>query len=92
MQNATGLDTEFHRAMPPVAQHYALPPDYAAMGIIRYGFHGLSYEYIMDALRAMDPAAADGRRAPSLPGRSCSCHLAVGEFRRCGLTRLPPKG
>jgi acetate kinase len=55
------FDTAFHRDMPPVAQHYALPPEYAAMGIVRYGFHGLSYEYIMGALRAEDPAAADGR-------------------------------
>jgi acetate kinase len=55
------FDTAFHRNMPPVAQHYALPPEYAAKGIIRYGFHGLSYEYIMDALRAEDPAGADGR-------------------------------
>src|SRR6185437_12624026 len=55
------FDTAFHRDMPPVAQHYALPPAYAAMGIVRYGFHGLSYEYIMSALRAEDPASADGR-------------------------------
>jgi len=55
------FDTAFHRHMPPVARHYALPPEYAAMGIVRYGFHGLSYEYIMDTLRGLDPAAADGR-------------------------------
>jgi acetate kinase len=55
------FDTAFHRDMPPTAQHYALPPEYAAMGVIRYGFHGLSYEYIMDALRAEDAAAVDGR-------------------------------
>lgn len=55
------FDTAFHRTMPPVAQHYALPPEYATVGIIRYGFHGLSYEYIMDALRTEDPAGADGR-------------------------------
>lgn len=55
------FDTEFHRDLPPVARHYALPPEYGAMGIVRYGFHGLSYEYIMGALRAEDAAAAGGR-------------------------------
>ncbi len=55
------FDTAFHRDMPPVARHYALPPAYAALGIVRYGFHGLSYEYIMDTLRGIDPATADGR-------------------------------
>ncbi len=55
------FDTAFHRHMPPVAQQYALPREYADAGVIRYGFHGLSYEYIMQALRAADRAAADGR-------------------------------
>ncbi len=55
------FDTAFHRHMPPVARRYALPPEYGDAGVIRYGFHGLSYEYIMQALRAEDRAAADGR-------------------------------
>jgi acetate kinase len=55
------FDTAFHLRMPPVATRYALPPEYAAQGVIRYGFHGLSYEYIMEALRAIDPAAAEGK-------------------------------
>jgi acetate kinase len=55
------FDTAFHRHMPAVAQWYALPRDYADAGVIRYGFHGLSYEYIMQALRAADRATADGR-------------------------------
>ena len=55
------FDTAFHRHMPPVAQRYALPGDYADAGLTRYGFHGLSYEYIIGALRAEDRAVADGR-------------------------------
>jgi acetate kinase len=55
------FDTAFHRSMPRVAQIYALPRRLADAGLLRYGFHGLSYEYIMDALRAADPAAAAGR-------------------------------
>ncbi len=55
------FDTAFHRHMPPVAQHYALPERFAEMGIMRLGFHGLSYESVMHTLRACDPKAAHGR-------------------------------
>jgi acetate kinase len=40
------FDTSFHRKMPRVAQLYGLPRELAEQGILRYGFHGLSYEYI----------------------------------------------
>jgi acetate kinase len=52
------FDTAFHRHMPRVARMYALPRQ---LGIVRYGFHGLSYESIMRQLRAVDRAAAAGR-------------------------------
>jgi len=55
------FDTAFHRLMPEVAQTYALPRRYRDAGVIRYGFHGLSYESIMAALRAEDTGAAAGR-------------------------------
>jgi acetate kinase len=55
------FDTAFHRSMPRVAQIYGLPRRLADEGVLRYGFHGLSYEYILLTLRAEDPAAADGR-------------------------------
>jgi acetate kinase len=55
------FDTAFHRRMPRVAGEYALPREYAEAGVLRYGFHGLSYEYIMHALRAEDAVAACGR-------------------------------
>ena len=55
------FDTAFHRQMPRVARLYALPRRYAEAGVVRYGFHGLSYEYISEALRRIDPAAAAGR-------------------------------
>ena len=45
------FDTAFHRAMPEVAQRYALPESFAEMGVRRYGFHGLSYEYVVASLR-----------------------------------------
>jgi acetate kinase len=58
---AACFDTAFHRHMPRVAQMYALPRDLWEAGVRRYGFHGLSYEFIMRELRALDAAAADGR-------------------------------
>jgi acetate kinase len=47
--------------MPRVARLYALPSRLAEEGIIRYGFHGLSYEYVMEELRRLEPEAAAGR-------------------------------
>ncbi|MFN0121443.1 MAG: acetate/propionate family kinase [Blastocatellia bacterium] len=55
------FDTHFHRDMPKVARMYALPQTFYDEGIQRYGFHGLSYEYIVEHLRALDGAAAEGR-------------------------------
>jgi len=55
------FDTSFHRSMSRVAQMYPLPPRFADAGVIRYGFHGLSCEFIVQALRAIDARAAQGR-------------------------------
>lgn len=55
------FDTAFHRSMPRVARIYPLPRAAGEAGVMRYGFHGLSCEYIVEALRAMDTRAADGR-------------------------------
>jgi acetate kinase len=44
------FDTSFHRTMPRIAQLYALPKPFYNEGVIRYGFHGLSYEYIIEEL------------------------------------------
>jgi acetate kinase len=55
------FDTAFHRAMPAIAQHYPLPRPLWEAGVLRYGFHGLSYEYILRELRTLDPVAAEGR-------------------------------
>jgi acetate kinase len=56
------FDTAFHRTQPELAQLFALPRKYTAEGVRRYGFHGLSYEYIADVLPQHLPAAqAEGR-------------------------------
>jgi acetate kinase len=56
------FDTAFHRTMPRVASLLPIPRRYEAAGVRRYGFHGLSYEFLMEELaRLGDPAAAKGR-------------------------------
>jgi acetate kinase len=55
------FDTAFHRAMPRLARLLPIPRRYAAKGVERYGFHGLSYAYLLEELRRLDPAAARGR-------------------------------
>jgi acetate kinase len=55
------FDTAFHRHLPRVARLLPLPRRFAAQGVERYGFHGLSFQYLMEELRRLDPAAARGR-------------------------------
>jgi acetate kinase len=73
------FDTAFHRSVPEVAQLFALPPRFAAAGIRRYGFHGLSYEYIAASLPGIDPRAAAGRTVVFHLGNGASmCALRAG--------------
>ena len=55
------FDTAFHRSMPKVAKLLPIPRRYTEKGVERYGFHGLSYAYLMEELGRLDPAAAKGR-------------------------------
>jgi len=55
------FDTAFHREHDAVADHYAIPHQLHAQGIRRYGFHGLSYEYISKSLPQIAPDIAGGR-------------------------------
>jgi acetate kinase len=55
------FDTAFHRSMPAIAKLLPIPRRYAAKGVERYGFHGLSYAYLMEELGRLDPRAAKGR-------------------------------
>jgi len=55
------FDTSFHRTNPELAQMFALPAELHAQGVRRYGFHGLSYEYIASVLPKFDQKAASGR-------------------------------
>jgi acetate kinase len=55
------FDTAFHRRLPRVAQMLPIPRRYFESGIRRFGFHGLSYMYLLEELRRIAGAAADGR-------------------------------
>jgi acetate kinase len=64
------FDTAFHRSNPWEAQSFALPRKITGEGVKRYGFHGLSYEYIARQLRQLAPAVARGK--------VIVCHLGSG--------------
>jgi len=55
LPNFAVLDTYFHRTMPEVATHMPIPQEYSAMGVRRYGYHGISYESIVYQLQPMVP-------------------------------------
>jgi acetate kinase len=65
------FDTAFHRRMPEVAQRYALPEPFFGAGLQRYGFHGLSYEYLTQEL-AREAGPQKG------PGKLIMAHLGNG--------------
>lgn len=67
------FDSAFHRTQSAVAERYALPQTLYDQGVRRYGFHGLSYEYIAGHLRREQPAIADGRVIVAHLGAGASC-------------------
>jgi len=74
------FDTAFHTTQQPLAQAFALPRKLSAAGIRRYGFHGLSYEYIAQMLPSVDARAASGRTVVAHLGNGASmCALAAGK-------------
>jgi acetate kinase len=60
------LDTYFHRTMPEVVTHMPIPEEYSAMGVRRYGYHGISYESIIYQLQ------------PNIPSKLIVAHLGNG--------------
>jgi acetate kinase len=73
------FDTAFHRTQPQVAQAFALPRRFAEEGVRRYGFHGLSYEYIASVLPKIDHRAANGRTVIAHLGNGASmCAMERG--------------
>ena len=73
------FDTAFHRTNPEIAQMFALPYELHEAGVRRYGFHGLSYEYIASVLPGIDARAAQGRTVVLHLGNGASmCALNGG--------------
>jgi acetate kinase len=61
LPQAACFDTAFHRTQPEIAQRFALPRHFFDEGVLRYGFHGLSYEYIVSVLPTLDPILASAK-------------------------------
>ncbi len=73
------FDTAFHRTQPWEAETFALPPHFYEQGIRRYGFHGLSYEFIARTLAAQHPDLAAGRVIAAHLGNGASlCAIQAG--------------
>jgi acetate kinase len=73
------FDTAFHATQPDVARAFALPDSITSKGVRRYGFHGLSYEYISTQLPTIAPDAANGRTIVAHLGNGASlCALEKG--------------
>jgi acetate kinase len=79
LQQVACFDTAFHSGAPAVSQAFALPKAITDRGVRRYGFHGLSYEYIAHVLPQHDERAARGRTVVLHLGNGSSmCAIAGG--------------
>src|SRR5262249_51611046 len=72
------FDTAFHHGHSAVADHYAIPERFYAQGVRRYGFHGLSYEYIAQRLPVVAPDVAAGRVIVAHLGSGASMCALLG--------------
>ena len=73
------FDTAFHHGHSTIADHYAIPERFYADGVKRYGFHGLSYEYVAQRLGEVAPTVAAGRVIVAHLGSGASmCALKEG--------------
>jgi acetate kinase len=73
------FDTAFHRSAPPIAQAFALPRRFADAGVRRYGFHGVSYQYVAGRLTEIAPDVASRRVVIAHLGNGASlCALREG--------------
>jgi acetate kinase len=78
------FDTAFHRSQPHLAQLFALPRKFTDAGVRRYGFHGISYEYIASRLREIAPELIGGRVVVAHLGNGASlCALKGGRSIAC---------
>jgi acetate kinase len=72
------FDTAFHRGHGPVVDHFAIPERFYAEGVRRYGFHGLSYEFIAERLQTIAPDIGRGRVVVAHLGSGASMCALLG--------------
>ena len=85
------FDTAFHKDLPREDRSFALPKDMAGDGIQRYGFHGLSYDYVASALADIAPEVAQGRVVIAHLGHGasmCALHEGRSVATTMGMTAL----
>lgn len=85
------FDTAFHRTQPALAQQFALPREITASGVRRYGFHGLSYDFIVSRLRETAPDLARSRMIVAHLGNGaslCAVHGGKSVATTMGFTAL----
>ncbi|MCC6642915.1 MAG: acetate/propionate family kinase [Deltaproteobacteria bacterium] len=85
------FDTSFHHGQPPLARAFALPRALSATGVRRYGFHGLSYEYVASVLPEIAPGVARGRVVVAHLGNGaslCAIHEGRSVATTMGFTAL----
>ncbi len=85
------FDTAFHHGHSKVADHFAIPESFYTEGVRRYGFHGLSYEYVAGRLRDIAPATANGRVIVAHLGSGasmCALHNGRSVESTMGFTAL----
>ena len=85
------FDTAFHRGHPEIADRYALPERFYQEGVRRYGFHGLSYEYVASQLPKLAPEIAQGRVVVAHLGSGasmCAMHAGKSVESTMGFTAL----
>jgi acetate kinase len=74
------FDTSFHAGQPAIARSYALPGALSKQGVLRYGFHGISYEFVSRRLRELPPELAAGRLVIAHLGNGASlCAVRNGK-------------
>jgi acetate kinase len=91
MPQVACFDTAFHRTQPALAQEFALPRELAAAGVRRYGFHGLSYDYIVSRLQEIDPVLARRRLVIAHLGNGaslCAVHDGKSVASTMGFTAV----
>ncbi|MCI3132780.1 acetate/propionate family kinase [Phenylobacterium aquaticum] len=78
LPQALAFDTAFHHGHDPVVDRLGLPREFEAHGLRRFGFHGLSYEYLANRLAALHPAVAGGRVIAAHLGSGASLCALLG--------------